>query len=397
MTTILKHTYVLRAIEIVEFSSYIKKKFLVVARASDLLAQAANPLPRTVLPIQENLRDPSSKNVAVRSILKSIESNLFHEISAPIQIACSSVRIVEGLPSPDSPNVKYLLVEFDNETDGVLDGAHRLHALWLAKLNGFSLDNVRVTLMISEGVDIKAKCVELNTYSAPTKIALIDKNGGFDHIKALYADSFPFIRYRDNESGTSDYPLCAVKNVEKLIERAIGKGGGAALFSKNRKSPLETGSKDLLQAVNKDPEYWGLLHDIYPMLVFLFELLEKVAIAQESRFVTVPTKPSLYPQLMDGRKFAVKVASQQLIYLLMSALSVNFNQETGKWNVPLKKIGKKLIQSAWGEFKTKHTQVRFNGSASAVIADPRMSDLILAAADQAYAKYTDNLDQPMVA
>ena len=123
--------------------------------------------------------------------------------------------------------------------------------------------------------------------------------------------------------------------------------------------------------------------------VFLFELFEKAAIAQESRFLLVPRNANLYAQLMDGRKFAVKVSSQQVIYLLMTALSVNFNQETGSWNVPLNKIGKTLIKAAWQEFKGKHTQKRFHGSASAVIADPRMAELILSAADLAYAKYVD--------
>ena len=395
MTNTVEHTYMLNAIEIVEFASYSAKKFLIVARASDLLAESANPVPRTVLPIHANLREPKAKSASVRSILGSIEKNLFHEISDPIQVACKSVKAYLGKPVKDKPQERGLFIQFDNVTDGVMDGAHRLHALWLAKLNGFNLDNVRVTLMISEGVDIKTKCIELNTYSAPSKIALMDKAGSFDHVKALYADSFSFIRYRDNQSGTSDYSLCAIKNVDMLLRRvtattvkAFSSDGGA--LGQNKAG----GMKD---CTNDDPKYWALLHDIYPMIVFLFEIFEKAAIAQESRFLSVPRNANLYAQLMDGRKFAVKVSSQQLIYLLMSALSVNFNQETGTWNVPLNKIGKKLIQAAWGEFKSKHTQVRFHGSASAVIADPRMAELILAAADGAYAKYNDNLDHPMAA
>jgi hypothetical protein len=393
MTNTVEHTYMLNAIEIVEFSSYSEKKFLIVARASDLLAESANPVPRTVLPIHANLREPKSKSVSVRSILASIEKNLFHEISDPIQVACKSVKQYLGKPI-NGKQERGLFMLFDNVTDGVMDGAHRLHALWLAKLNGFNLDNVRVTLMVSEGVDIKAKCLELNTYSAPSKIALMDKSGSFDHIKALYGDSFPFIRYRDNQSGTSDYSLCAIKSVDMLLRRVTGK----TRQQFESKTPLgNCKDRSLTSCVSDDPKYWGLLHDIYPMLTFLFELFEKAAIAQECRFLSVPRNATLYPQLMDGRRFAVKVHSQQLIYLLMSALSVNFNQETDSWNVPLNKIGKKMIQAAWKEFKEKHTQVRFHGSASAVIADPRMAELILAAADQAYAKYTDNLDQPMAA
>jgi hypothetical protein len=63
--------------------------------------------------------------------------------------------------------------------------------------------------------------------------------------------------------------------------------------------------------------------------------------------------------------------------------------------LPLNKIGKTLIGAAWKEFKSKHSQARFHGSASAVIADPRMAELILAAADGAYAKYIDNLNAPI--
>jgi hypothetical protein len=375
----------LNAIEIVEFSSYSAKKFLIVARASDLLAESANPISRTVLPIHANLREPKAKSASVRSILASIEKNLFHEISDPIQVACKSVKQYLGKPVQGKPQERGLFIQFDNVTDGVMDGAHRLHALWLAKLQGFNLDNVRVTLMVSEGVDIKAKCLELNNYSAPSKIALMDKAGSFDHVKALYADSFPFIRYRDNQSSTSDYPLCAIKNVDMLLRRVTGLINKAFVDTGSRFSK----ARALDGSVSKDPKYWALLHDIYPMLTFLFELFEKAAIAQESRFLSVPRNASLYAQLMDGRKFAVKVSSQQLIYLLMSALSVNFNQETGSWNVPLNKIGKTLIKAAWQEFKGKHTQKRFHGSASAVIADPRMAELILSAADLAYAKYVD--------
>jgi hypothetical protein len=389
MTNTVEHTYMLNAIEIVEFSSYSAKKFLIVARASDLLTESANPIPRTVLPIHANLREPSAKSIAVKAILTSIEKDLFHEISDPIQVACKSVKQYLGKPVSGKPQERGLFMQFDNVTDGVMDGAHRLHALWLAKANGFNLDNVRVTLMVSEGVDIKAKCLELNTYSAPTKIALMDKNGNFDHIKTLYADSFPFIRYHDNQSGTSDHPLCAVRNIDMLLRRCTGKTiqsfskqSRGALGADKTRAPLSSG-------VNPDIKYWDLLHDIYPTLVSLFELFEKAAIAQESRFLLVPRNANLYAQLMDGRKFAVKVSSQQLIYLLMSALSVNFNQETGSWNVPLKKIGKTLIKAAWQEFKEKHTQKRFHGSASAVIADPRMAELILSAADLAYAKYVD--------
>jgi len=350
----------LNAIEIVEFSSYSAKKFLIVARASDLLTESANPIPRTVLPIHANLREPSAKSIAVKAILTSIEKDLFHEISDPIQVACKSVKQYLGKPVSGKPQERGLFMQFDNVTDGVMDGAHRLHALWLA-----------------------------NTYSAPTKIALMDKNGNFDHIKTLYADSFPFIRYHDNQSGTSDHPLCAVRNIDMLLRRCTGKTiqsfskqSRGALGADKTRAPLSSG-------VNPDIKYWDLLHDIYPTLVSLFELFEKAAIAQESRFLLVPRNANLYAQLMDGRKFAVKVSSQQLIYLLMSALSVNFNQETGSWNVPLKKIGKTLIKAAWQEFKEKHTQKRFHGSASAVIADPRMAELILSAADLAYAKYVD--------
>lgn len=388
MTNTVEHTYMLNAIEIVEFSSYSAKKFLIVARASDLLAESANPIPRTILPIHANLREPKAKSASVRSILASIEKNLFHEISDPIQVACKSVKQYLGKPVAGKPQERGLFMQFDNVTDGVMDGSHRLHALWLAKLQGFNLDNVRVTLMVSEGVDIKAKCLELNTYSAPSKIALMDKAGIFDHVKALYADSFPFIRYRDNQSGTSDFPLCAIKNVDMMLRRVIGLSDQS--FS-HRARPTMGAHKEvpLAVGVNDDPKYWALLHDVYPMLVFLFELFEKAAISQESRFLSVPRNANLYAQLMDGRKFAVKVSSQQLIYLLMSALSVNFNQETGGWNVPLNKIGKTLIKAAWQEFKEKHTQKRFHGSASAVIADPRMAELILSAADLAYAKYVD--------
>jgi hypothetical protein len=397
MTTTLEHTYMLQAIEIVEFSSYSAKKFLIVARASDLLAESANPIPRTILPIHANLREPKAKSASVCSILASIEKNLFHEISDPIQVACKSVKQYLGKPVSGKPQERGLFMQFDNVTDGVMDGAHRLHALWVAKLQGFNLDNVRVTLMVSEGVDIKAKCVELNTYSAPSKVALMDKNGSFDHIKTLYADSFPFIRYHDNQSGTSDYPLCAVRNIDMLLRRSTGKT--IQPFSRQSRGALgaDKARMGLFSGVNNDLKYWALLHDIYPMLTFLFELFEKAAIAQESRFLSVPRNANLYAQFMDGRKFAVKVSSQQLIYLLMSALSVNFNQETGSWNVPLNKIGKKLIQAAWQEFKEKHTQKRFHGSASAVIADPRMAELILSAADLAYAKYVDRGSESLAA
>lgn len=395
MTNTVEHTYMLNAIEIVEFSSYRAKKFLIVARASDLLAQSANPIPRTILPIHANLREPKAKSASVRSILASIEKNLFHEISDPIQVACKSVKQYLGKPVAGKPQERGLFMQFDNVTDGVMDGAHRLHALWVAKMNGFNLDNVRVTLMVSEGVDIKAKCVELNTYSAPSKVALMDKKGSFDHIKILYTDSFPFVRYHDNQSGTSDFPLCAIKNIDMLLRRVTG--FTTRTFSTNNALGSHKSPTAMKDGTNDDPKYWALLHDIYPMITFLFELFEKAAIAQECRFLSVPRDATLYPQLMDGRRFAVKIHSQQLIYLLMSALSVNFNQQTGTWNVPLKKIGKKLIQAAWSEFKNKHTQVRFHGSASAVIADPRMADLILAAADQAYAKYTDNLNAPIAA
>lgn len=389
MSNSLEHTYMLSAIEIHEFASYGAKKFLIVARASDLLSESANPIQRTVLPIHANLREPSIKSIAVKGILDSIEKNLFHEISDPIQVACKSVTPYLGKPI-NGRQERGLLMQFDNVTDGVMDGAHRLHALWLAKhLKKLDLDNVRVALMVSEGVDIKAKCLELNTYSAPSKIALMDKTGSFDHIKTLYADSFPFIRYRDNQSGTSDYPLCAIRNVDILIKRCIGFSKQS--FTSSSVSSMSSGksSKSLSNGVVDDPKYWELLHDIYPTLVYLFELLEKVAIAKESRFVTVPSTKRLYAKLMDGREFAVKVASQQLIYLLMSSLSVNYNHETGTWNVPLNKIGKVLIRAAWQAFKTKHNRTRFNGSASVVISNPLMAEHILAAADLAYAKYTD--------
>ena len=62
MTNTVEHTYMLNAIEIVEFASYSAKKFLIVARASDLLAESANPVPRTVLPIHANLREPKAKS-----------------------------------------------------------------------------------------------------------------------------------------------------------------------------------------------------------------------------------------------------------------------------------------------------------------------------------------------
>lgn len=386
MTTTLEHTYMLSAIEIVEFASYNAKKFLIVARASDLLAESASPIPRTILPIHANLREPSAKSIAVKGILASIEKNLFHEISDPIQVACKSVKQYLGKPV-NGKQERGLLMLFDNETDGVMDGSHRLHALWLAKMHGYNLDNVRVTLMVSEGIDIKAKCLELNTYSAPTKIALMDKNGSFDHIKSLYADSFPFIRYRDNQSGTSDYSLCAIRNLDTLIKRATGLTSGN--FSNHTGNVGKHKNGELNSGISSDRNYWLLLNEIYPVLTFLFELLEKSAIAKECRFVTVPCKKTIYAKLMDGREFAVKVSSMQLIYLMMSALSVDYNSETKSWNVPLRKIGKILIGAAWQEFKSKHNQIRFNGGSNSVIGNPLMAEFIITAANLAYAKYLD--------
>lgn len=388
MTNTVEHTYMLNAIEIAKLGSYRSNKFLIVARASDILAESANPLPRTVLPIHANLREPSAKSVATKGILASIEKNPFHEISDPIQVACKSVKEYLGKPVNGKPRERGLFMLFDNVTDGVMDGAHRLHALWLAKLKGFDLDNVRVTLMVSEGVDIKAKCLELNTYSAPSKISLMDKSGAFDHVKGLYSVSYPYIRYHDNQSGTSDYPLCAIRNVDMLIRRSTGLTSQSFAPQSTRPPIGSYRSTKLSAGVSGDPKYWELLHDIYPVLVFLFELLEKAAIAKDSRFVSVPKNKNLYTKLMDGREFCVKVSSHQLIYLLMSALSVNYNSETGTWNVPLNKIGKVLIRAAWQEFKEKHNQKRFNGN-SGILGNPFLAQYILAAADLAYAKYTD--------
>jgi len=394
--TNVEHTYMLNAIEIVKFGSCGSNKFLIVARASDLLTESANPINRTVLPIHANLREPTAKSITVRRILESIEKNPFHEISDPIQVACKSIKQYLGKPIQGKPQESGLLMQFDNVTDGVMDGAHRLHALWLAKLKGFELDNVRVTLMVSEDVDIKAKCLELNTYSAPSKISLMNKAGSFDHVKELYAVAFPCIRYYDNQSNTSDYPLCAIKNVDMLIRRCTGLISQS--FYQNRtRPPIGHSLTGLKGGVSDNPKYWGLLDDIYPVLVFLFELLEKAAIAKDSRFVSVPKNKPLYTKLMDGREFAVKVSSHQLIYLLMSALSVNYNHESGTWNVPLDKIGKVLIRAAWQEFKDKHNQKRFNGSSSTVIGNPALAEYILAAADLAYAKYTDKCGDAIAA
>lgn len=389
MSITVPHIYLLRAVEITEFSSYEQKRFFVTANASDLLDKSANPVHKHILPLEANLREPTDKNAGVGSILRSISANPDHEIASPIQVVCKSAKFASNSP-------KRLVLEFEGG-QGVLDGSHRLYSLWKAQQAGMDLRSVRVNFMITVGdIDLIARCNELNTYTAPTKVALMNKAGHFDHIKEIYKD-LPFIRYYDGQSGTSNSGVTTIRGVETTILRATGLVN--QVF--NASDPNHIGSMGksktkcaLGSGVRQDPEFWKLFYDILPIAVFAFQLLESEAIAKSIRHVrTCPDNRAI--QLADGTRFNIKLQSIQLFYLLMSSLSVNFDsvsyKEKGEysWHIPLKTVGKQLVKSALRVYKSKSVLGGFQGAASYCMSKPELASAILLAAENKLAEYID--------
>lgn len=390
MSNTLSHTYVLCAIEISEFSSYEQKRFFVTAYADDLLNKAANPIHKRILPLEANLREPTDNNAGVSSILKSISADPNHEIASPIQVVCESARYVENNP-------KKLVLQF-KDGQGVLDGSHRLYALWKARNLGLDLRTVRVNFMITVGnINLVARCQELNTYTAPTKIALMNKAGLFDHIKTLYKNDFPYIRYYDGQSGTSNTGLVSVRGVEAMILRATGltKASYANEVSALGSMGRNKTSNPLKQGLREDVNFWKVLYDIHPFAVFILQLLESDAISGKVRHVkTCSTSKAI--QLADGSRFNIRLQSTQLFYLLISSLSVNFDfvscREEGKylWHIPLKVVGKQLIKTALRVYKTKSELGSFQGTASYCMSKPELSTAILLAAENKLAELIDS-------
>lgn len=391
MSITLSHTYLLRAIEITEFSSYEQKRFFVTANAADLLDKSANPVHKHILPLEANLREPTDKNAGVSSILKSISANPNHEIASPIQLVCKSAKVAAN------STTKTLILEFE-DGQGVLDGSHRLYSLWKARNSGMDLRTVRVNFMITVGhIDLVARCQELNTYTAPTKISLMNKAGLFDHIKEIYKNDFPFIRYYDGQSGVSNTGLVTVRGIEAMILRATGLT--EAVFDNHPSSIGSMGrnkTKSCLKSgLREDPKFWRLLYDIHPLAVFAFQILESEAIAGKIRHVKTCSEVKAI-QLADGSRFNIRLQSTQLFYLLMSSLSVNFDgvscrdKDEYLWHIPLKVVGKQLIRSALRVYKTKSQQGGFQGTASYCMSKPELGKDILLAAENKLAEYIDH-------
>jgi len=387
MTNTIKHKFYLRAIQISEFSTSTQKKFFVIARASDLfLPSAVDPafkhIQRTVFPLGANLREPSDKNRAVKSILQSIDDSLFHEIDNPIQLCAVTAKEFVGRGAQGD---RGLALEFDGD-DGVLDGAHRLFALWKAKNNGVVLDNVRVSFIVTTGVsNIATKCVNLNTYAAPTKLSLMDKSGVFDHIKPLYAVPFPFLRYKDNETGSSDSPFASITGIDSLIKRSTGKT--QAVFGHKGRGSSGTsmgqggGTHRLAAGVSTDEDYWKLLYSIHPAFEYLMKLFEIETENKTCRFVSSSKKPML---LASGQKYNFNFASRNIAYLFMSCLAVNFDHGTQSWVYPLAKVSKAIFPRLITEFKYAINQRSFAASAGAVCSNPVMVKRLYDFADNIY-------------
>lgn len=397
MSINLTHSYLLRAIEISEFSSYEQKRFFVTAYAGDLLDKSANPVHKHILPLEANLREPTDKNAGVSSILRSISANSSHEIVSPIQVVCRAIRF-----APDKP--KTLILEFESG-QGVLDGSHRLYSLWKARNLGLDLRTVRVNFMITVGdIDLVARCQDLNTYTAPTKISLMNKAGLFDHIKEIYKDEFPFIRYYDGQSGVSNSGLTTIHGIEAMILRATGL---TKAFFDNHPSSIGSMARNktsspLKAGLREDPKFWQLLYDIHPLAVFTFQILESEAIAGKIRHVKTCSEAKAI-QLADGSRFNIRLQSTQLFYLLMSSLSVNFDvvscrdKDEYLWHIPLKVVGKQLIRSALRVYKTKSQQGAFQGTASYCMSKPELAKDILLAAENKLAEYIDRSSDAIAA
>ena len=384
MTNTIKHKFYLRAIQISEFSTSTQKKFFVIARASDLfLPSAVDPafkhIQRTVFPLGANLREPSDKNRAVKSILQSIDDSLFHEIDNPIQLCAVTAKEFVGRGAQGD---RGLALEFDGD-DGVLDGAHRLFALWKAKNNGVVLDNVRVSFIVTTGVsNIGTKCVNLNTYAAPTKLSLMDKSGVFDHIKPLYAVPFPCLRYKDNETGTSDSPFASITGIDRLIRRSTGKT--RASFGSDcgtRGSNIGKSTPCLTTGVSTDEDYWNLLVSIHSVFEYLMWLFEIEAENKTCRFVSLSKKSMV---LASGKKYNFNFASRNVAYLFMSCLAVNFDHGTQSWVYPLEKVSKVIFPRLMTEFKNAINQRSFASTASVVCSNPLMVKRLYDFADNIY-------------
>ncbi len=386
----LPHSFTLDAIEISEFSSYEQKRFFVTAYAGNLLEKSANPIHKFILPLKANLREPTGKrNSGLKSILRSISINPNHEIVSPIQVVCNSAKNIGN---------KQLLLEFNDE-QGVLDGSHRLYALWKARNDGLDIRKVRVNFMITVGnIDIAARCTELNTYTAPSKVSLINKLGYFDFIKDIYRDRFPFIRYYDGQSGVSKSGISSIQAVESILLRSTGiskrqfcsdRGHMAGSLAMNKHDP------DLSHGVRSDPKFWEMLYEVHPILEYTFRILEANAIKGNLRHVSVCNEFDAI-QLPNGTRFNVRLSSMQLLYLLLSALSVNFDTVSYEskgvysWHIPLDLIGKKLIRSALSTYRSKSTNRGYDGTASYCMSRPELAKAILIAAENRLSEYIEH-------
>lgn len=306
LTTMSTQTIAVKA-QKVDYFSGATTKFIATIKASDLKG--------IEFPLNANVRRPS-RNYVVNSILSSIRDlsgNMV--IDAPIFAVAESVKV-----SGDNAGGSKIEIAF-NETQGILDGGHRLEALRIANidLGQYATDKVFFQLHIETGLDLQAsrqKAIALNTSKNPARYEIMNAAGDFDWMKdAVDASRFPFIQYYSGQfpAGFEQDSMinCLQLNILPLLVNRKYNPHALGAIDRNR-HPLFVSSSDgpfggnsidhLINANKKRLNDHGA--DLFNDLLFLYCLcLKTLDAAAESRpmpFIKATQKKTSATHLPDG-------------------------------------------------------------------------------------------------
>ncbi|MFN9558295.1 MAG: hypothetical protein ACK56B_06875 [Dolichospermum sp.] len=315
------------------------------------------------IPLTANVRRPT-KNSVIESIIESLKKGI-SVISSPLHLAADCSKITASL----------IRLTF-KDSDGLLDGGHRLLAFCMAaNFKEIDISQVFVNIIIYSGFDeieLKEKAIALNTSKAVSKMSLANYSGDYDWMKPQL-EKYRII-YHEGQFGvqtTNVDGCCTIARICSLI-LALDPSYSPSNTSKKKHPKLSIHAANSIRRDLVPKKLFSLVHDAIDIQSKIFKRLEEQhhSSATGTRFTKSGNDARKYTKLPNHEILTCVITQQSLVFPIISGFRVFVEKtETGDYRLQVSEKTKiSLIKKMLTRYFQISMQAKYAGQPLSSIA-----------------------------